>query len=77
MEEQYLTGIIRSHLKAVVTTPMGVSVVFTCTYQLTIDVADKTYSVSGASVVDTEHYRPIQSIIGLTLKKDIADRILL
>lgn len=39
--------------KSVITTPFGASVVFACTYQLTIDVTEQTFSVSGASVVDT------------------------
>ena len=38
--------------KSVVTTPMGVSVVFACTYQLTIDVANKIYTVSGVDALN-------------------------
>lgn len=39
--------------QSVVTTPFGAAVIFSCTYPMTVDVASKDYTVSGASVVDT------------------------
>ena len=39
--------------QSVVTTPFGAAVIFSCTYPMTVDVASKDYTVTGASVVDT------------------------
>ena len=39
--------------KSVVTTPLGASIVFTCTYDDMVEVASADYTVVGASVVDT------------------------
>ena len=39
--------------QSIVTTPFGASMVFACTYDLTVEVASEEYTVAGASVVDT------------------------
>ena len=48
-------NIISLGSQSVVTTPFGAAVIFSCGYDLTIDVASQDYSVTGASVVDTFH----------------------
>ena len=39
--------------QSVVTTPLGASITFTCSYDLTVELASADYTVAGASVVDT------------------------
>ena len=39
--------------QSVVTTPLGASIVFTCNYDTTVELASESYTVAGASVVDT------------------------